>query len=142
MTGKKTATVVSVAAIVYGLFGHVLPGRMSAQTIGWDQLAPYLALDTNGLLGSPLAVATTIVIVFVFFGHLLNVSGGSAFFTDAALLGLGRMRGGPGKVAVVGSGLMGSISGSAVANVVAIRCATNETRYSNWARIWTAIRRR
>jgi TRAP-type uncharacterized transport system fused permease subunit len=64
-------------------------------------------------------VASTIVIAFLFFGQLLNSSGGSRFFTDIATLTMGRFRGGPAKIAVVGSALFGSISGSAVANVVA-----------------------
>jgi TRAP transporter 4TM/12TM fusion protein len=119
-----TLVIVSVVFVAYALVGQVLPGRFAAQPIDATQLVPYLALDINAILGSPLAVATTIVIVFVFFGHVLNRAGGSAFFTDLALLGLGRMRGGPAKVAVVGSALMGSISGSAVANVVATGVVT------------------
>ncbi len=119
-----TLLIVSLVFIAYALVGGAIPGRAGAQPIYWDQLAAYVTLDINGILGSALAVATTIVIIFVFFGHILTRSGGSAFFTDAALLGLGRMRGGPAKVAVVGSGLMGSISGSAVANVVATGTVT------------------
>ncbi|MEE8109740.1 MAG: TRAP transporter fused permease subunit, partial [bacterium] len=75
--------------------------------------------DVNGILGVPLAVALTIVIAFIIFGQLLNSIGGSRCFTDIAMLTMGRFRGGPAKIAVVGSALFGSISGSAVANVVA-----------------------
>jgi TRAP transporter 4TM/12TM fusion protein len=114
-----TLVIMSLIFIAYALFGDVIPGRMGAQEIGFTQLVPYLMLDINGVLGSALAVACTIVIIYVFFGHLLNLSGGADFFTDLALVCLGRMRGGPAKVAVVSSALMGTISGSAVANVVA-----------------------
>ena len=81
-------------------------------------------MDVNGILGLPLAVAATIVIAFLIFGHLLNASGGSRFFTEIAMLSMGRFRGGPAKIAVVGSALFGSVSGSAVANVVATGVVT------------------
>ncbi len=113
-----TLPLVSIAFLAYGVLGHVIPGRMGAQPMQWSQLAPYLAMDANGVLGPAMAVASTIVIIFILFGHLLTRSGGSGFFTDLALIGLGRMRGGPAKVAVAGSFLIGSASSSAVANIV------------------------
>jgi TRAP transporter 4TM/12TM fusion protein len=115
----NTLPLIAIAFIVYALFGDVLPGRLAADAADWQKLTAYLALDVNGILGVPLAVASTIVIAFLFFGQLLNTSGGSRFFTDIAMLTMGRFRGGPAKIAVVGSGLFGSVSGSAVANVVA-----------------------
>ena len=115
----NTLPLITIAFIVYALFGDVLPGRLAADAADWQKLTAYLALDVNGILGVPLAVASTIVIAFLLFGQLLNVSGGSLFFTDIAMLTMGRFRGGPAKIAVVGSGLFGSVSGSAVANVVA-----------------------
>lgn len=115
---------ISVLFIAYALLGHNLPGRLGARPNDWEKLSGYLALDVNGILGLPLAVASTIVIAFLIFGHLLNSSGGSRFFTEIATLGMGRFRGGPAKIAVVGSGLFGSISGSAVANVVATGVVT------------------
>jgi TRAP transporter 4TM/12TM fusion protein len=119
-----TLVVVSLGFVAYGLFGSVLPGRLSAQPVDWNQLVPYLALDTNGVLGSPLAVATTIIVLFILFGNVLNAAGGSRFFADLSLLSIGRMRGGPAKVAVVGSALMGTITGSAVANVATVGVVT------------------
>ncbi len=115
----NTLPIITIVFIVYALFGDVLPGRLAADAADWQKLTAYLALDVNGILGVPLAVASTIVIAFLLFGQLLNVSGGSLFFTDIAMLTMGRFRGGPAKIAVVGSGLFGSVSGSAVANVVA-----------------------
>ncbi|MGB8436511.1 MAG: TRAP transporter fused permease subunit [Burkholderiales bacterium] len=114
-----TLVIISVVFIAYALWGDVLPGRLAARTTDWQKLTAYLALDVNGILGLPLAVASTIVIAFLLFGELLTASRGSHFFTDVAMLTMGRFRGGPAKMAVVGSALFGSVSGSAVANVVA-----------------------
>ena len=115
----NTLLIISVVFIAYAMWGDVMPGRLAAKATDWQKLAAYLALDVNGVLGLPLAVASTIVIAFLFFGELLGASRGSLFFTDVAMLTMGRFRGGPAKMAVVGSALFGSISGSAVANVVA-----------------------
>ena len=110
--------------IVYGLFGNHLPGQLSARVQDWQRLSAYLAIDVNGILGTPLVVATTIVISFILFGNLLMTTGGSDFFTTAALAAMGRFRGGAAKIAVVGSALFGMISGSAVANVAAVGVVT------------------
>ncbi len=77
-----------------------------------------MAFDSNGILGLPMSVASTVVVAFILFGVLLGITGGSRFFTDAAMIGMGRFRGGSMKIAVLASGLFGSITGSAVANVV------------------------
>jgi TRAP transporter 4TM/12TM fusion protein len=114
-----TLPVICVAFIAYALWGDALPGALAARATDWQKLSAYLALDVNGMLGLPLAVACTIVIAFLLFGELLNASRGARFFTDIAMLTMGRFRGGPAKMAVVGSALFGSVSGSAVANVVA-----------------------
>ncbi len=116
--------VIVACFVLYALFGDIVPGRLASRPQDWQKLAGYLAFDVNGILGIPLAVAATIVITFIFFGSLLAVTGGSGFFTDAALLSMGRFRGGSMKIAVVASGLFGSISGSAVANVVATGVVT------------------
>ncbi|MFQ5912173.1 MAG: TRAP transporter permease [Nitrospinota bacterium] len=115
----NTLPAIAILFITYALLGDVLPGRLTAQPNDWEKLTAYLALDVNGILGLPLAVASTIVIAFLFFGQLLNSSGGSRFFTDIAMLTMGRFRGGSAKIAVVASALFGSVSGSAVANVAA-----------------------
>jgi len=120
----NTLPLISIAFIAYAVLGHLLPGNIAAQHNDWMRLTGYLTLDVNGILGVPLAVASTIVIAFLLFGALLNQSGGSHFFTDIAMLTMGRFRGGPAKIAVVGSMLFGSVSGSAVANVVATGVVT------------------
>jgi TRAP transporter 4TM/12TM fusion protein len=104
--------------IAFALLGHNLPGRFQAREVDLERLAVYLALDSNGVVGMPLIVTMTIVVAFIFFGNLLAVSGGSSFFTDLATALMGRYRGGPAKIAIMASGLFGSISGSAIANVV------------------------
>jgi TRAP transporter 4TM/12TM fusion protein len=111
--------IIVVCFILYAMFGDVFPGRLSGKAQDWQKLAGYFAYDINAILGVPISVAATIVIAFIFFGNLLGATGGSGFFTDAALVTMGGFRGGSMKIAVVASGLFGSISGSAVANVVA-----------------------
>lgn len=104
--------------LLYALIGDLVPGRLQGRSQNWQLLSGYMALDSNGILGLPMSVASTIVVAFILFGTLLGITGGSRFFTDAAMIGMGRFRGGSMKIAVIASGLFGSISGSAVANVV------------------------
>ena len=104
--------------VVFGLFGHYVPGDFQGEEVGFDRLFIYAGLDSNGLVGFPLRVSTTIVITFIYFGALLGMSGGTRFFTDASTALMGRYRGGSAKIAVTASSLFGSISGSAVSNVV------------------------
>jgi TRAP transporter 4TM/12TM fusion protein len=103
--------------LVYALLGHLVPGQLAGRPVKLTQLAYYLVWDPGSMLGTPLLVAATIVIAFIFFGQLLFASGGSAFFTDVSLAAMGRYRGGSAKIAVTASGLFGMISGSAVSNV-------------------------
>jgi TRAP transporter 4TM/12TM fusion protein len=104
--------------LLYALFGDLLPSQLRGRSQNWQLLASYMAFDSNGILGLPISVAATIVVTFIFFGTLLTTTGGSFFFTDAAMATMGRFRGGSMKIAVLASALFGSISGSAVANVV------------------------
>lgn len=116
--------VVVLVFLVYGVLGHLIPGVLSARQTGVQQLTYYVGFDSNAILGTPIMVASTIVIAFVLFGNLLMATGGSAFFTDIALAVMGRYRGGSAKIAIAGSALFGTISGSAVANVVATGVVT------------------
>ncbi|MGX1098843.1 TRAP transporter permease [Amorphus sp. MBR-141] len=108
-----------VLFILYGLFGDHVPGIMAGRASDVERLSAYLAIDFNGMLGMPIVVASTVVVSFLLFGALLAATGGAAFLSDLSLALMGRFRGGPGKIAVLASCLFGSISGSAVANVVA-----------------------
>jgi TRAP transporter 4TM/12TM fusion protein len=116
-TGWALVLIIGVF-LLYALFGDILPGRLHARTQNWQMLSGYMAVDSNGILGLPISVAATVVITFILFGSFLSATGGTHFFTDAAMLAMGRFRGGSMKIAVLASGLFGSVSGSAVANVV------------------------
>jgi len=122
-TGTALPLIV-VAFISYAVAGHLIPGPFAAQQTSWDVAAGFLAFDANALPGGPLLIVCNIVISFVFFGNLLRVTGGAEFFSELAQSVMGRYRGGPAKVAVAGSALFGSISGSAVANVAATGVVT------------------
>ena len=110
-------TVIILAFCAYGLWGAMIPGQFQALPISPQRLTVQLSIDTGGILGTPLGIAATIVVVFVAFGRLLDHLGGAAFFTDLATAAMGRFRGGAAKISIVASGLFGAISGSAVSNV-------------------------
>lgn len=104
--------------ILYAKFAYLLPGVLYARGSSWERIASYLYLDASGMLGLPLTVAAEIVVAFILFGSALYAVGGDKFLTDVALAAMGRYRGGSAKVAVVSSSLFGTVSGSAVSNVV------------------------
>lgn len=104
--------------LTYGLFGHLIEGEFGSRQTTPSELVVYLAIDANGILGTALKVAVVIVVPYLLFGQLLSACGAADFFNDMALSGMGRFRGGPAKVAIAASALFGSISGSAVGNVV------------------------
>jgi TRAP transporter 4TM/12TM fusion protein len=110
--------------IAFGVAGQFVPGQLQGRPIAPGQLVAYLTFDTNSLVGTPMKVVTTIVIAFLLFGALLFRSGGSAFFTDLSSALMGRSRGGSAKIAVVASSLFGTISGSAVSNVLSTGVVT------------------
>lgn len=115
---------IMIVFLLYAMFGNIVPGRLAGRPQDWQKLAGYMAYDVNGIFGLSLSVGATIVVAFIFFGALLGATGGTKFFTDAALISMGRYRGGSMKIAVFASALFGSISGSAVANVVATGVVT------------------
>jgi TRAP transporter 4TM/12TM fusion protein len=104
--------------LVYALVADKVPGRLIGKELSPERLVQYAGFDPNAVFSTPLAVGTIVVMLFVFFGQLLFAAGGGNFFTDLAMAATGRTRGGSAKISVVGSALFGSISGSAVANVV------------------------
>ncbi len=109
---------IALACVLYAKFAWLLPGLFYARGSSWSRIVVYLYLDTNGIFGIPLAVTASIVVAFIFFGSALAAVGGDKFLTDLAVVAMGRYRGGPAKMAVVSSSLYGTVSGSAVANVV------------------------
>ncbi len=110
--------IVAGVFILYAKFAYLLPGLLYAKGSSWERIATYLYLDASGLLGLPLAVTASIVVAFILFGQALYAVGGDKFLTDLSLVAMGRYRGGSAKVAVVSSSLFGTVSGSAVSNVV------------------------
>lgn len=104
--------------IFYALFTWLFPVPFYGNGISWEELAVYLLMDNNALLGMPLWAASSMIFAFILFGQFLLATGGSLLLTDFALATMGRFRGGPAKVSVVASSLFGTISGSAVANVM------------------------
>jgi TRAP transporter 4TM/12TM fusion protein len=106
-----------VVFLAYGLFADLVPGQLQGRAQSFPNLVSYLGVDYNALFGLPLVIITGVVILFIFLGQLLLRSGGSEWFTDLAIGVTGRSRGGSAKIAIVASGLFGSISGSAVSNV-------------------------
>jgi TRAP transporter 4TM/12TM fusion protein len=109
---------VAAAFLLYGLAGPYLPEFIAHKGYDIERLVSYLVWTTEGLFGIPIAVSATFVIIFILFGAFLDKLGAGGFFIDLALALTGRLRGGPALTAVVASGLMGSISGSSVSNVV------------------------
>jgi len=95
-----------------------MPGIMNHRGYSLDRVASQMTLGAEGIFGIPLGVAATFIFVFVLFGAFLEVTGAGKFFIDLAYAATGRQRGGPAKAAVIASAGMGSISGSAIANVV------------------------
>ena len=104
--------------LLYALVADKVPGQLIGKALSPVRLVQYVGFDPSAVFSTPLAVGTIIVLLFVFFGQLLFAAGGGEFFTDLAMAATGRSRGGSAKIAVVGSALFGSISGSAVSNVV------------------------
>jgi TRAP transporter 4TM/12TM fusion protein len=103
---------------LYGFVGHWFPGALEGQYTPPARLLLYLYYDSNGVPGIVLGVATTIVLSFIIFSKALEAGGAGRFFDQASMALLGNRRGGPAKVAVASSAMFGTISGSAVANVV------------------------
>jgi TRAP transporter 4TM/12TM fusion protein len=112
-------TGICLAAMLYAHFGPYMPELIIHKGYSIERIATTLWLTTEGIFGLPIGVAATFVFVFVLFGAFLESTGGGNFFIELAYAITGRFSGGPAKTAVVASGFMGSVSGSAVGNVVA-----------------------
>ena len=104
--------------LAYGLFGQYLPGELAHRGYGFDQIINQLSFGTEGLYGTPTYVSATYIFLFILFGAFLEQAGMIKLFTDFAMGLFGHKLGGPAKVAVASSALMGTITGSGIANVV------------------------
>ncbi len=110
--------IVAGGALLYALSGPWLPGVLAHRGYAPTRIIEQLFLSTEGIWGVPLGVSADFVFLFVLFGAFLDVAGGGALLIALADRVAGRTRGGPAKTAAVASAFMGSLSGSAVANVV------------------------
>jgi TRAP transporter 4TM/12TM fusion protein len=104
--------------LLYAIFGKYLPGLVRHSGFPLETIVDQLYLTTEGIFGIPLGVSATYVILFVIFGAFLEESGTGQFFMDFSNSLVGGAKGGPGKISCVSSALFGTISGSAVANVM------------------------
>lgn len=111
-------TVIIAIFLFYGIWGHMMPAPLTGREVSSARLAVQIAFDPSAILGTALFICATAVVSFILFGAVLQRAGGTDFFNAISLALFGGYRGGAAKIAVVSSALMGSISGSAVANVV------------------------
>ncbi|WP_165274709.1 TRAP transporter permease [Thermotoga sp. Ku-13t] len=110
--------IVAICFILYALYGRYIPGIMAHRGVSLQRLVGHLFYTTEGIFGIPLGVSSTFVFLFILLGAFLERTGLGQLFIDIANALAGWATGGPAKVAVFSSGLMGMISGSSVANVV------------------------
>ena len=108
---------VALIFLAYAFAGPYMPGIMAHRGVGFDELVSHLYFTTEGIFGVPMGVSSTFIYLFILFGAYLEATGLGKFFIDLANALAGWAVGGPAKVAVLSSGLMGTVSGSSVANV-------------------------
>lgn len=111
-------SILSLIFIGYGLFGRSMPGMFMHRGYDWLSLSNHFFANTEGIYGTSVNVAASYIYLFILFGAVMSKSGMGQLFNDLALALAGHTKGGPAKVSVLASGLLGSINGSAVANVV------------------------
>lgn len=117
-------TLIVLIFLAYNLFGDRLGGVLGHGPISYQHFLDITIFTTDGLFGVPLRVAATYAFLFVLFGTTLSYAGGSAFFYNIAAYLTGRSPGGPAKIAVISSGLYGTISGSPTSDVVTTGAVT------------------
>ncbi|MGQ2905604.1 MAG: TRAP transporter permease [Neoaquamicrobium sediminum] len=110
--------IISGLFLAYCLFGQYLPRPLNHRGYAFDQVIDHMAFGTEGIYGIPIYVSATYIFLFILFGSFLERAGMIKLFTDVSLGWVGHARGGAAKVSVISSGMMGTISGSGVANVV------------------------
>jgi len=110
--------IIAVVFILFALAGPVLPNLIAHKGYDIGYITSYVAWTSEGIFGTPIGAATSFVVLYIVFGEMLDQFGAGQFFIEIAYALTGRMRGGPAEASVISSALMGSINGSAVANVV------------------------
>ena len=111
-------SILSLVFIAYGLWGRSMPGMFMHRGYDWTSLSNHFFANTEGIYGTSVSVSASYIFLFILFGAVMSKSGMGQLFNDMALGLAGHTKGGPAKVSVLASGLLGSINGSAVANVV------------------------
>ena len=111
-------TVLSIIFLLYAYFGRSMPDLIAHKGYTIKKITDYVAWTSESIFGSCIGASASFVALYIIFGELLNAFGAGQFFIDIAYALTGRMKGGPAEASVVSSALMGSINGSAVANVV------------------------
>jgi TRAP transporter 4TM/12TM fusion protein len=110
-------TILAVFFLAYAFAGPYFPGLLGHDGLSVKRMTEAMYFSLDGILGVPIGVATDYVFYFILFAAFLDISGGGKLFIDIALKATQRLKGGPAKAAIIASGGMGTISGSAVANV-------------------------
>jgi TRAP transporter 4TM/12TM fusion protein len=109
--------IIAMVFLAYAFIGDKLPLLVAHSGYSFERIVTQIGLSNEGIMGVPLGVSATYIVLFVVFGSMLEKSGAGKLFIDLALGAVGKFRGGAAKVSVVSSALFGSISGSQVANV-------------------------
>ena len=117
-TVGKELSILSLVFLAYGFFGQHIPGLLGHTGFTYRRIVYHLYLSSEGIFGIALGVSATFIFLFILFGAFLGETGMAELINKLSMALAGRSPGGPGKVAVVASALMGTINGSAVANVV------------------------
>ena len=110
--------IVTIVFLLFAYFGRSLPGVFAHRGFNVTRIVSHMYMTTEGIMGTPLGVSSTFVFMFILFGSFLDKTGVGEFFIDFAYALTGSTRSGPAMTSVLSSGLMGSISGSSVANTV------------------------
>lgn len=110
--------IIMLICLAYGFWGHLIIGVLSHREFTTMWIVDHLFYTVTGVFSTPLGVSATFIFLFILFGKFLEVSGAGQFFINLSLAGMGKYRGGPAKTAIVASSILGTISGSAVANTV------------------------
>ena len=110
--------IIAIIFLLFSYFGQYAPDIISHGGLSLKRLVGFQWFDQEAIFGIPIGVSVDFIFLFVLFGALLETAGGGKYFLDLAFAMVGKMRGGPAKAAILGSGMTGMISGSSVANTV------------------------
>jgi len=110
--------IIAVCFLLFSYFGRYAPDMISHGGLSLKRLIGFQWFDQEAIFGIPIGVSVDFIFLFVLFGALLETAGGGKYFLDLAFAMVGKMRGGPAKAAILGSGMTGLISGSSIANTV------------------------